>query len=263
VKPNRVKDKLRAGQVTFGAWLTISSPTVAEIMALAGFDFVVIDTEHAAIDVESVQILIQAMAGTGAAPIVRVPGSQRSVVTNILDTGPQGVIFPLINSRNEAETAVNVALFPPRGSRSIGFGRAHGFDADRHKEYLETANDSMLLGIQIEHSDALARLNEVVTTPGIDLVFIGLTDLSGSLGHYGNPKHPEVTHAVGEIISAARSANIPLGIRANTPQEIADYVKQGFRFFHIGSDMSYLVHTCKSSLRDAKRAAAEVLEGID
>jgi len=128
VKHNRVKEKLKAGQVTFGAWLTIPSPTVAEIMALAGFDFVVIDTEHAAINIESVQTLIQAMTGTGATPIVRLPGTQRSSVTKILDTGPQGVIFPLVSSRNEAEMAVNVALYPPKGSRSIGFGRAHGFD---------------------------------------------------------------------------------------------------------------------------------------
>ena len=258
MKPNRLKEKLRAGQATFGAWLTISSPAIAEIMALAGFDFVVVDTEHAAIDVESVQILIQAMSGTGVTPIVRLPGSQRSAVTNILDTGPQGVIFPLINSRSEAETAVNVTLFPPKGSRSIGFGRAHGFDADQHNEYLETANDSMLLGIQVEHRDALAQLDDVVATPGIDLVFVGLKDLSGSLG-YKDPKHAEVTQAVEQIASAARSAGVALGIRANAPHEIANYIKQGFRFFHIGSDMSYLVHTCKSSLRDAKRAAAEVL----
>jgi 2-keto-3-deoxy-L-rhamnonate aldolase RhmA len=165
VNTNPVKERLRTGQLTFGAWITIPSPTVAEIMALAGFDFLVIDTEHGAINVESVQALIQAMSATEAVPLVRLAGSQRECATKILDAGPYGVIVPMVNSRDEALAAVGVARYPPEGTRGIGLGRAHGFDPDGRNQYLKIANPLMLVGIQIEHREAVDHVEDP-TTPG-------------------------------------------------------------------------------------------------
>jgi 2-keto-3-deoxy-L-rhamnonate aldolase RhmA len=254
---NPIKEKLRRGQLTFGAWVTIPNPAVAEIMALAGFDFLVIDTEHGAINVESVQSLIQAMSGTEVIPLVRLAGSQRAFVNKILDTGPYGVIVPMVNSRDEAEAAVRAARFPPEGTRGIGLGRAHGFDPEGRNEYLKVANGLMLVGIQIEHREAVDRIEEIVTTPGIDLVFLGLVDLAGSFGYAGEPAHPEVVKAVEKVIATTRRAGVPLGIAVGGPEELVARAKQGFQFFHLGADMVYLGQACKKRLRDVRQAVAE------
>jgi 2-keto-3-deoxy-L-rhamnonate aldolase RhmA len=252
---NPIKQKLRSGQLAFGAWISIPSPAVAEIMALAGFDFLVIDTEHGAIDVESVQSLIQAMSGTAVVPLVRLAGSERSLANKILDTGPYGVMVPMVNSRDDAESAVRVARFPPEGTRGIGLGRAHGFDPEARNEYLKVANTLMLVGIQIEHREAVERVKEIVTTPGIDLVFVGLADLAGSLGYAGTTGHSQLAEAVDEIVRTARQAGIPLGIAVGGPEDLAIRIKQGFQFFHLGADMVYLGRACKNHLRQMRQVA--------
>lgn len=254
---NPVKDKLRIGQLAFGAWLTIPHPAVAEIMALAGFDFLVIDTEHAAINVESVQVLIQAMSSTKVVPLVRLAGSQRAFTNKILDTGPQGVIVPMVNSRDEAEAAVRAARFPPEGTRGIGLGRAHHFDPERRDEYLKTANASMLVGIQVEHREAVGRVKEIVTAPGVDLVFLGLADLAGSLGCHGESGHSKVERAIETVVDATRQAGVPLGIPVGGPEDLANRIEQGFQFFHLGADMVYLGQAGKNRLREARRVAME------
>jgi 2-keto-3-deoxy-L-rhamnonate aldolase RhmA len=259
VTSNRVKKKLQSGELTFGSWITIPNPAVAEIMALVGFDFLVIDTEHGAINVESVQTLIQAMGATEVTPLVRLAGSQRMSVNKILDTGPYGVIVPMVNSRDEAEAAVRAVLFPPEGARGIGLGRAHGFDPERRAQYLKIANSLMLVGSQIEHPDAVDRVEEIVTTPGIDLVFLGLADLSGSMGYSGEPGHPAVAKAIEKVVYTARRAGVPLGIPVGGPEDVAARVKQGFQFFHLGADMVYLGQACKRRLREARQAAAEAI----
>jgi 2-keto-3-deoxy-L-rhamnonate aldolase RhmA len=258
LRTNPVKDKLRSGQLTFGAWITIPNPAVAEIMALAGFDFLVIDTEHGAINIESVQSLIQAMAATAVAPLVRL-GGVRGGANGILDTGPCGVIFPMVNSREEAAAVVRVALFPPEGTRGIGLSRAYGFDPGRRDEYVKTANASMLVGIQIEHREAVDRIEEIVTTPGIDLVLLGPADLSGSMGYSSQPEHPEVAKAIENVVHATRRAGVPLGIPVGGPEDVAARVKQGFQFFHLGADIVYLGQSCKNRLREARQAAAEAV----
>jgi 2-dehydro-3-deoxyglucarate aldolase len=226
-------------------------------MALAGFDFLVIDTEHGAINIESVQSLIQAMAATVVAPLVRLPGGQGVPANGILDTGPFGVIFPMVNSREEAEAAVRVALFPPEGTRGIGLARAYGFDPSHRDEYVKTANASMLVCIQIEHKEAVDRIEEIVTTPGIDLVLLGPADLSGSMGHSSQPEHPEVTKAIESVVHATRQAGVFLGIPVGGPEDVAARVKQGFQFLHLGADIVYLGQSCKNRLRESRQAAAK------
>lgn len=256
VKTNAVKEKLQEGQLVFGAWITIPHPTVAEIMALAGFDFLVIDTEHGAIEAESVQTLIQAMSATEAIPLVRLSGSQRTCANRILDTGPLGVIVPMVNSREDALAAVQAARYPPEGKRGIGLGRAHGFDPDGRNEYLKVANSLMMVGIQIEQQEGVDRVEEIVTTPGVDLVLVGLVDLAGSLGHAGETGHSEVTKAVEKVVRSARQAGVPLGIPVGGPADLLARVKQGFQFFHLGADMVYLGQTCKNRLLSAREAIA-------
>jgi 2-dehydro-3-deoxyglucarate aldolase len=257
VRTNPVKEKLRSRQLTFGAWITIPHPAVAEVMALSGFDFLVIDIEHGAINIESVQGLIQAMAATAVTPLVRLPGSRSVFANAILDIGPCGAIFPMINSREEAEAALQVALFPPDGARGIGLARAYGFDPSRREEYVRTANSSMLVGIQIEHRESVERIEEIVTTPGIDLVLLGPADLSGSMGYSSRPLHPEVAKAIENVVRAARRAGVALGIPVDGPEDVAARVRQGFQFFHLGADIVYLGQSCRTCLHEARQAAEE------
>lgn len=181
-------------------------------MALSGVDFLVIDTEHGAINVESVQAIIQAMAGTDVVPIVRLAGSQRVFANKILDTGPMGIIVPMVSSREDAQATVSAALYPPEGTRGIGLGRAQGYELDRREEYLKVANDEMLVVVQAEHRDGVEHIEEIVSTPGIDLIFLGPADLAGSMGYRAQPGHPDVAKAIARVAQAARRARVPVGI---------------------------------------------------
>lgn len=259
MKPNIVKQKLKAGEIAYGGWITLACPAAAEVMALSGLDFLVIDTEHGAINIESVQAIIQAISATDCVPIVRLAGSQRMFANKILDAGPMGVIVPMVSSREDAQATVEAALYPPEGTRGIGLGRAQGYDLERRAEYLKVANDQMLVIVQVEHRDGIQNIDEIVKTPGIDLVFLGPADLAGSMGYRTQPGHPDVAKAIDRVAQAAIRAKVPVGIPVGGPDDLAQRVKQGFRFFHIGVDTLYLGGGCRQGLRDAQRAGAEAL----
>lgn len=255
---NPVKQKLRSGQVVCGAWITMPNSTVAEVMAFAGFDFLVIDTEHGAINVESVQSMIQAMSATETVPIVRLPGIDRAYVTNVLDVGPGGVIVPMVNSRDEALAAVCAVRYPPEGNRGIGLGRAHRFDLHCRDEYLKIANELMLVGVQIEHRDAVDRAEEIASTPGVDFVLLGPADLAGSLGYAGQSGHPEVAKAVDRVARACRQAGTAMGISVGGTADLEARVKQGFLFFHLGADAFILGQACKNRISEVRKTIAEL-----
>lgn len=259
MKRNIVKQKLQAGHLVYGGWITLPCPAVAEVMALSGLDFLVIDTEHGAINIESVQAILQAMAGTDVVPIIRLAGSQRMFANKILDTGPLGIIVPMVSSPEEAQATVSAALYPPEGTRGIGLGRAQGYELDRREEYLKVANELMLVTVQVEHRDGVECIEEIVATPGIDLVFLGPADLAGSMGHRTQPGHPDVGKAIDRVAQAARHAKIPVGIPVSGPEDLSRRVKQGFQFFHIGVDTAYLGGACRRGLREAQLAGAEAL----
>lgn len=261
MKRNIVKEKIRAGELSYGGWITLPCPAVAEVMALSGLDFLVIDTEHGAINIESVQAIIQALGGTDVVPIVRLAGSQRMFANKILDTGPMGIIVPMVSSREDAEATVAAALYPPAGTRGIGLGRAQGYELDRREEYLKVANDLMLVAVQIEHRDGVECIEEIVKTPGIDLVFLGPADLAGSMGYRTQPGHPDVAKAIDRVAQAAIRAKIPVGIPVGGPDDLARRVGQGYQFFHIGVDTVFLGGACRRGLREAQAAGSEALAG--
>ena len=259
MKQNVVKQKLQAGELAYGGWITLPSPAVAEVMALSGLDFLVIDTEHGAINIESVQAILQAISATDVVPIVRLAGSQRMFANKILDTGPLGIIVPMVSSREDAEATVSAALYPPEGTRGIGLGRAQGYELDRREGYLKAANDQMLVVVQVEHRDGVESIEEIVAVPGVDLVFLGPADLAGSMGYRTQPGHPDVGKAIDRVAQAARRARIPVGIPVSGPEDLSRRVKQGFQFFHIGVDTVYLGGACRRGLREAQIAGAAAL----
>lgn len=252
---NRLKARLKAGEATVGSWVSVAHPTIAEVMAHAGFDWLAIDMEHGIIGIESVLTLVQAINTTPVAPIVRVPWNEPVVVKQVLEIGPAGLIMPQVNTAEEAEAAVRAAKYPLEGIRGIGCQRAAGFGA-YFEEYLHAANDQQMVIVQIEHVRALQNLRQIVSVKGLDAVFIGANDLSASMGLLGQARHPDVLKAIQEVLKAARDAGIAAGLVASDPEDINRRITEGFQVVAIGHDVGLLSSVCRDICRkvDRKRA---------
>ncbi|GAI93415.1 unnamed protein product [marine sediment metagenome] len=191
MKKNRVKELWRKGEATVGTWLALGSPIVAEIIAHIGFDWVVIDTEHSAIDIETTQSIIQAMSATGTVPIVRVPWNDPALIKRALDAGAYGLVIPMVNSREDAARAVQASRYPPIGIRSYGGPRVRLYGGS---DYFEHANEEIAIIVQIEHVDAVSHIDEILSVAGIDAFFIGPNDLAASMGVKLGLDNPDPRH---------------------------------------------------------------------
>jgi 2-keto-3-deoxy-L-rhamnonate aldolase RhmA len=244
IRKNILQARLKAGEPVVGSWISVANPTIAEVMAQAGFDWLSIDMEHGIIGIESVVSIVQAINTTTTAPIVRVPWNDPVVIKQVLETGPMGLIIPQVSSAQEATAAVCAARYPPQGIRGIGCQRAAGFGA-YFDEYLKRANEELVLIMQIEHKRALENLSEILGVDGLDVAFIGANDLSASMGLLGQPKHPQVLKAIDEVLSAASKAGVAAGIIASDPEEADRRISEGFQFVGIGHDVGLLSTVCR------------------
>jgi 2-keto-3-deoxy-L-rhamnonate aldolase RhmA len=203
---NTVKRKLRGGKKVVGAWCQIASPITAEILAEAGFDVVMIDLEHGPGDIFTLIAQIQALKGNSALPFVRAPWNDFVVIKRILDAGAYGVLVPYVNTRGEAEAAVRACKYPPEGVRGIAASpRAAGY-GQNSMTYLRRANDEVLVMIAVETPEAVANLDEILSVPGLDGIFIGSMDLSTSMGYFADASQPEVQAAIATIEAKALAA---------------------------------------------------------
>ncbi|MGC9349311.1 MAG: HpcH/HpaI aldolase family protein [Anaerolineae bacterium] len=252
---NPIKAKLAQGEVTVGTWSMIGHPVVAEILAQAGFDWIVLDMEHGVVDWPQALGLVQAIEGRGCMPICRLPINEPEHFKWALDTGAGGVMVPLIRSVEDAERAVMYAKYPPEGIRGISICRAHGYGAT-FQSYVETANEETLVVLQIEHIDAVNEIEDICAVPGVDAVFIGPYDLSGSMGLMGQIHHPQVEDAVSRVFEAAVAADVAPGllIVEPAPGEVARRISDGFQFIAVGLDTLMLVRAAED-LMDQWRAA--------
>jgi 4-hydroxy-2-oxoheptanedioate aldolase len=254
-----LKKRLRKGEVTYGAWLSVASPTLAEIMAGTGYDWVLIDTEHGAFSIESLLAALMAFNGSPTVPIVRVAWNDPVRIKQVLDIGADGILVPMVSSVVEARAAVAACKYPPEGNR--GFGPKRASDYGRSIDaYVAQANDSVVVIIQIEHVDAVARIDDILDVPGIDVVCIGPTDLSGSAGVLRQFGHPTVQKALDTIVARSRARNLPVCIGvAFGPAEMRPWVEKGATFVLAGEDVSVIRSGFSSSLeamREAVEAAA-------
>ncbi|MBK9391122.1 MAG: hypothetical protein IPN68_13370 [Bacteroidetes bacterium] len=192
-----MKDGEKFKKTMIGTLLSISAPQVAEIIAMSGFDWVLIDMEHSAISLESVQNAIQIMEGK-IQTIVRVPSNDEVWIKRILDTGCDGILVPMVNSAEEAKRVVQASKYPLEGRRSVGLSRAHKYGAI-FKDYVENANRDLVIMIQCEHKEAVRNFDDILEVRGIDSVFIGPYDLSASMGLTGQLTHPDVAAAIQEV----------------------------------------------------------------
>jgi len=259
IRGNWVKKKLASGQPSLGSWITMAHPTVAEVMSQSGFDWLAIDMEHGIIGLESVQTLIQAMSGTPVVPLVRVPWNDQVVIKQVLETGAMGIVIPQIRSAQDVNAAIAACRYPPGGIRGIGCQRAAGFGA-WFREYLEDANETMLVIVQIEHVEAIACLDEILAVKGLDAILIGANDLAASMGFLGQPNHPDVLRAIDNIRAAANARPLPVGIVAASVEEAQSRIAEGYQLIAIGHDVGLLSATCReicARMHWPERKAAE------
>ena len=238
-----IKQKLQSGKPSVGTWMSMAHPSIAEILAMAGYDWVVVETEHTAIDVSEVLRLIIAIEQRGCIPLVRLAGIDPIQAKAVLDSGAAGIIVPMVNTKAEAALAVSMAKYPPMGTRGVGLARAQGYGVD-FDAYVKNANRDTLVIVQIEHIDAVNNIDEILSVPGIDGTFIGPYDLSMSLGIPGQLTHPKLVEAKEKVLKAVLKKGLAAGIHFVQPSTaVSDCeaaVKTGYTFIAVGTDILFL-----------------------
>ena len=247
---NSFKTRLKNGEPLIGPLVTLGSPDVAEIMALVGFDYLWIETEHAPTDFVLAQTMIQAVGGRCPC-LVRIPENKEVWFKKALDVGCNGLVVPQIKSAEEAQAAVTWSRYPPLGQRSVGVSRAHSYGM-AFQEYVSTANEELTLVLQVEHIEGVRNIASIVQVPGIDAILVGPFDLSGSLGLLGQITHPQVQEAIEEIRSHCQVAGVPLGIFTVDAQSAKQYIARGFNLIALSIDASYLWQAARRALDDVR-----------
>ena len=248
---------LSAGnQSPIGTWIMSASPLVAEAMGHAGFDWGVLDMEHTPLDLMEVVHLLQAVAGTKLVPVVRVPWNDTVTVKRVLDAGAQTLLFPFVQNADEAKRAVAATRYPPEGVRGMaGMSRASKFGTTPN--YFKTANSSQGVMVQLETPQAVSQLEAIAAVNGVDALFLGPADLSGSLGLPGQLTHPEVMKIMGDAAQRCRALGKPVGTVGGTPEVVSQYRAMGFTFVAIASDMGLLMRGAQAAVTALRTSNTE------
>ncbi len=251
MKTNPVRAKLKNGEASIGSWLTLASTTAAHLMAQVGFDWLTVELEHSPTTMETAANCFAVIAGSDCVPLVRVPINSVENIKRVLDTGAWGVIVPMVNSKAEAEAVVQAARYSPIGSRSIG-GQMHAaiFGCDT-ATYYKRANDEILVVLMAEHIDAIERADEIMSVPGIDVVFIGPNDLTNSMGlpPVFESDDPRFTGAVDHILKMAKKYGVAPGIHVADWQAAERRRAQGFQFIAVSSETGLMLSKATESAR--------------
>jgi len=252
--PNAFKAALRDGRPQIGLWSSLCDNIVAEIIAGAGFDWIVIDTEHAPNEVPGVLTQLQAMSRGTAEPVVRCAWNDAVLIKRIMDVGGRSLLVPFVQNADEARKAVAATRYPPRGIRGVAvapranlYGRVAGYHG--------TAHENTCVLVQVETRAALGQIEAIAAVEGVDGIFIGPSDLAADFGHLGNPRHSEVQSAIAEGCASIRAAGKAAGILTADLDEAARYLESGFTFVAAGSDVGILA-------RGAEKVAAQVKERL-
>lgn len=249
-----LKQKLKNKELTIGSWVTIGHPSVVEVMANAGFEWLVIDIEHTSIDLTMVQILISTIQSKGLKALIRVSKNEEVVIKRALDMGADGIIVPMITNGDDAQKAVDYAKYPPIGKRGVGLFRAQNYGLS-FNEYKKWVNDELVIIAQVEHYLAAENIESIITTEGIDGIIIGPYDLSGSLGYPGEYNRSEVKEAINKILLACDKHNIPSGFHVieTDTSKISEKIKQGCTFLAYSLDFLFLLNSSKAGMENIKK----------
>ena len=249
VRENTVKRKLKAGEKTFGAWLHLCSGMSAEIMGGAGFDWILVDMEHGHGDLQTLVSQLQGMNGSKSIPLVRSPWNDVVMVKRILDIGAYGIMIPWVNTKEEAEHAVQACKYPPRGVRGLAKNTRATAYGRSFPEYAYKANDEVLVILQVETMNAVNNIHGILSVPDVDAVFIGPSDLSASMGIMGQFDHPELLKAMNTVEAAAKEHGVALGTLCSTIEQMQVLLDRGYQFVSMGSDASLLVQASNNLLQ--------------
>ena len=238
---SNLKNRLKNGDLTIGAWITLGNSGIAEIVANAGFDWVVIDLEHSTISIEQAGELIRIIDLVGASPLVRLTSNDTNLIKRVMDAGAHGIVVPNVITAHDARIAVEATRYPPNGMRGVGLGRAQGYGSC-FSDYLSWQIDNPVVIIQIEHHSALANLSEIFTTKGVDGFIIGPYDLSCSMGIPGKFELPEFVSAINLILQAGRKADCPAGLHIIEPDlaHLRRAIEEGYKILPYSVDIRML-----------------------
>ena len=249
----RTAQLLREKKPALGMWICLCDPGVAQIAALAGYDWVLIDNEHNAFTESQVQGLLHALDGRDTQSIVRARANREEHVKWILDSGAGGVMIPGIKNAAEARMAVEICKYHPIGKRGFGPCRVSGF-WKYSEEYISEANNDVLLVCQVELASAVDEIDEICQIQGIDAIFIGPTDLAQSLGHLADAQHPEVKEAIDKVIKSANHHGKAWGIPAASIEDCKDYISRGGTLLTLGSDTGMIYSSASGSVDRFRQA---------
>ena len=237
---NTFKSALAKDDPLWGCWAGFATGYAAEIVASTGFDWLLIDGEHAPNTMPAILAQLQAVAPYASAPVVRSVNQDAALIKQLLDVGVQTLMVPMVESGEQAAALVRAMRYPPHGIRGVGGGLVRATRWDGVDDYLTKAHESLCLIVQVESPKGVEQAEAIATAEGVDAVFIGPADLSVGMGHPGNPGHPEVQKAIEQVIKKVQTAGKPVGILAPLEDDARRYQALGCQFIAVGIDISLL-----------------------
>ena len=246
--PNSFRRDLQARKQLIGCWVSLASNISTEILGYAGFDWLLVDGEHAPNDMSSFISQLQALKDSSSAPVVRPPWSEPVIIKRLLDIGFYNFLMPWIETAEQARAAVAATRYPPQGMRGMGTGHRsnrYGYVAD----YFTTINDNISVMVQIESAKGVDSAEAIAAIDGIDALFIGPSDLSAAMGFMGQPNHPDVQAAMARVLAAGNKHQKAVGILAPVEDDARRYLAQGMTFVAVGGDVG-LLRTASKGLAD-------------
>jgi 4-hydroxy-2-oxoheptanedioate aldolase len=253
MKPNTVKHALKTGKPSIGTWLSLGSITAARFMARAGFDWLTIDIEHSLVDWETATHMFASIADANCIALARVPANRHDHIKRVLDNGAQGIVVPMVNSRQEAEDAVAAALYPPTGNRSVG-GAVHALNfGTSAPDYFAHANQELLIVLQCEHIQSVENADAIFSVPGIDAIFVGPNDLAASMRSKDGkgPSAEATAQANKHILETCKKHKVAAGYHCTTAEEVRHRIEEGWQFLAVASELKMMLN-----------GAGAILQGI-
>ena len=256
---NPLKARLKKGEAVWGTFVfEYGSPSVPRILKEAGWDYILIDSEHASFGIETISTLLHVSSTIGLPALVRVPETERSLLSRPLDAGAMGLMIPRMESREQAEAIVRYTKFPPLGDRGVVLGTAHNdYRMVNGKQFLRQANAELLLIMQIETQRGMENLDEILSVPGLDVALIGPYDLSTSMGIPGEVNHPRMQRAIGDFLKGCKRHGVVPGNFVTTVEDGRAWLRRGMRFLIYSADFLMVMERSRqvlSQLRAKERS---------
>jgi 4-hydroxy-2-oxoheptanedioate aldolase len=243
---NPFKQALNAGETVFGCWLGLADPFSAELMGTAGFDWLVIDSEHAPNDLRSILTQLQVLEASPSHAVVRVTVGETYMIKQALDAGAQTILVPMVDSADQARQLVRDVTYPPHGDRGVGYALTRAARFSQTADYGTTADAQTCLLVQVENRKGIAALDDILAVEGIDGVFIGPADLAADMGHMGNPLHADVQSVIMDALRRIRAAGKAPGILSTNDKMTLEALDAGAQFVAVGADVLLLSNSAQA-----------------